>query len=267
MNLLEFKKFLKYYNAKNKAKLMTSFEYRTNAWMSFLGSLGYNFVQILFLSLLFDHVGSIAGWGKYQVLFLFSTGQLVFYLQYAFFGSVQDIMQDLILKGNLDKYLTKPVSTLLNITTFNFEIMEQLPPVVLTICILLYSLSHLNPVHWINIVLYVFFLVVGIIVCTLVKLAIALLAFWFSDVSDLANMYDRTPELYGYPMDIYPGVLKYIFLVLIPIAPAAFIPSYFFLFGFKLDYFALTLLTFVIFYCLVMLLWRRGLKIYSSASS
>ena len=264
----DVKRHIHYYNAKNKAKLMAWAAYRADLLMATLGAYGYTFMTVIFINVLFQNIDSIAGWKEYEILLLLGVGQIVFYLQSGFFGTVDWRISEYIADGELDLFLLKPVNTLFNIVTYNFKVFEMLPSFMLAVSIFFYALIKGNYYpSFLLLFLAGVFTLLGAILVMLIKLDISLLSFWLTDTRDIRRIYFHVFDLFKYPLEIYPNSARFAFTTIIPVGLIAYFPAHLIIKGFHLTLFAYYLGSLAFFAVLAAIFWKKGLKAYSSASS
>lgn len=242
--------------------------YRADLFMVTLGSYGYTLMTIVFINVLFDNIDSIAGWGKYEMLLLLGVGQILFYLHVCFFSSVDKWVSEIIANGELDLYLLKPVNALFNITTYEFSIFELIPSFMLAITIFSYALvkGNYNPGLFL-LLLSGIFIVLGTFLFTLVRLNVALLSFWLTDTRDVRRTYYHIFDLFKYPLEIYPDSLKIVFTTVIPIGIVSYFPAHLIVKGFSWALFSAFMFSLFTYAACASILWKKGLRVYSSASS
>jgi len=243
-------------------------EYRVDILMTIMGTYSYTILTLVFFGVIFGNIDGIGEWGKFEILTLFGIGQLIFYTHWSFFAGVDDWVSDIILNGNLDIYLTKPVNSFMNLITFKLSVVEKMPSYILALAITIYGFVNtgiqLKPLP---ILLCIVLMGLGVILKMLISLSISLLAFWVSKTRDMKRMYYHLFEYYKYPTDIYPKSVKLIFTTILPIGLLAYGPAYFLLKGFSLNILGSYLGALAFYITVVAILWNRGLKAYSSASS
>ena len=70
---------------------------------------------------IFHNFGSIAGWSKYEVLFMFTTSWVSYSFSCFFFWSPMKDMGELVRTGKFDLYLTRPLPPLLYMVLQQFQ--------------------------------------------------------------------------------------------------------------------------------------------------
>lgn len=268
MNLSGIKTFLRYYNCVNKAKLMEMMEYRVDLIMITLSAYGYNIAALLFLEVIFINIDSLAGWAKHEVLFFYGTSELIWYIYWTFFSYTDDRFIGLIQKGDLDIFLLKPVNALASIVTRSFALFEEIPPILLALGIIVYSGVKLGVVLDYRILIYAFLVICSVMIGLAVRATISILSFWFTDTDEIRRFYVNVNDSITYaPLDVFPKALQSLFRTIIPMGLLSYVPTTFLIKGVSTSMLINFFLVLAVSSFLMLYLWKRGLKIYSSASS
>ncbi|MDD5934323.1 MAG: ABC-2 family transporter protein, partial [Clostridiales bacterium] len=99
------------------------------------GKLEYNFALLLELTantiligvyfagfwVIFCNFETVAGWSRYEVLFMFTTSWLAYSISCFFFWSPMRDMGELIRSGKFDLYLTRPISPFVYLVLQQFQ--------------------------------------------------------------------------------------------------------------------------------------------------
>lgn len=260
--------FLRFYIQRIKASLMQFMEYRMSMFMAILGTYGYTGMMLMFISVLFAQTNELGGWNKAEILLLFGLGQSILYIAWSFFGVVfWGVFSETVIGGELDLFLTKPVNSLFNVIMSEFTLVETLPSFALGIGIIVYAAGNISlqlSLILIPVMLSLFF---GLIIATAGFTAISMLSFWLTDTRDILNMQGAVLNFNQYPVEIFPKLVKYLFVSAVPVSLIAY-PAAKMLLEQRLNiYFAIQPFIALFMLLLVKILWSRGLKRYSSASS
>ena len=97
-------------------------EYKVDFAIGAVGFLVEQVVNIAFLSIIFGRVESLRGWNYYEVLFIYGFSLFPNGLDHLLFDNIWNVGYWMIRKGDFDKYLTRPINTLLIVTVEEFQI-------------------------------------------------------------------------------------------------------------------------------------------------
>jgi ABC-2 type transport system permease protein len=98
-------------------------------------------------------------------------------------------------------------------------------------------------------------------------LIIATVSFWTTQSFGLARIFDNLLKVARYPLDIFEGFWRVIFIYFLPLILIAQIPSQALLQTLSLKFIIFSFSTSLIFLVIALSFWRIGLKNYLSASS
>jgi ABC-2 type transport system permease protein len=120
---------------------------------------------------------------------------------------------------------------------------------------------------WTQFLTYIVLLVNALVFLFAVVLIIATISFWTTQSYGLARIFDNLLKIGRYPLDIFEGLWKVVFIYFLPLVLIAQMPSQVLLqtlsSGFVLFAFAVT----GVFLILALGFWRVGLRNYLSAST
>ncbi|WP_405060075.1 ABC-2 family transporter protein [Kribbella sp. NBC_01505] len=204
---------------------LTELEHKANLFISVIGALAFNAGQLLFIGVLLDAFGSIAGWSPAEIMVLFGI-RIASHSVYAFFfRRVIDV--DLVVHtGEFDRYLLRPTSPFLQLLTRRFNL-QQFGDVIIAAAILALALPR-APIDWHP--LLVVWLVIAIAAGGMLEgglqLARGALAFRLQNTQSLTGLIDAVFGTYGnFPLQIFGTLGSILFTVALPLAFVAWIPA------------------------------------------
>lgn len=247
--------------------LQSRLAYRWEFFLSVISVLTELTVRLVFLSVIYGYVPTLAGWTYPQMLFLFATGfSLEAIAWFTWRGSITKLHQS-IQDGSYDFLMTKPVS-LLFITAFRRMDLEDVARVVLAVGLIIYAV-HLQGFvpdisQWV-------FWCISLVLAQVVYFSFALIlkttSFWTTQTAEINYILYSTDRLNQYPTQIYTGFVHFAFTYIIPITFITTIPAQ--LINGKVGLWAL--LTLAVFAIAIFLVARgifyQAIRSYSSASS
>jgi ABC-2 type transport system permease protein len=120
---------------------------------------------------------------------------------------------------------------------------------------------------WLQIITYLLLLMNALVFVFAMVLLIATVSFWTTQSFGLARIFDNLLKIGRYPLDIFEGFWRLIFIYFLPLVLIAQIPAQALLqtFSWKVVFFALGVTA--IFLLIALSFWRIGLRSYLSASS
>lgn len=266
--LSNLKRYSKVFIQLFKFRLSNQMIYRASFWTVFFVDLSLFLVQLLVFSAIFMNVESINGWNKYQLIFFVGTFNLVdtTNMLLAFFGLIS--IPSKIRDGRLDIYMTKPINTLFWMSFENINISSCLM-FIPALTMITYASAKLG-IHLTlsKLAGYTALIILMVILLYSVMLILRTLSFWYVK-TDAVN--DLEGELIAFsfriPGVVFTGTAKFIFYIILPYALIATIPTQFFTSILTGKEWLSVLIVVIVFAILAQVLWKKGLKSYSSASS
>lgn len=259
------------YFAFAKVTFLTQLEYRGQFFIRMISKIvswSTGFVMILVLLNQFERVGS---WGMYEILFLYSLEMLSSSLARTFFMSPFTKLPQLIIRGELDQILVRPVNPLIYLictkVSAGYISNYIMGIIVINICI---EKLQIN----INFCSFIW-LVLVVLGATLIQAAgfmiTSIPAFWILKSDGLMDIFYRNMiSFINYPISIYNRGIQILLTFILPYAFINYYPSQFFLGKQELFHpffqFMTPFVGFIVFIG-AYLFWRRGLNSYQGTGS
>lgn len=217
--------YLRIFGCECKIKLARAMEFRfdfiTGFFFGFIGS----FVNILFQFFIYSKTKGFPGWSFDQVLLFQSVLLLVHGIRETVFGNVRPIFESFVQYGGVDRVLLYPFPSLGMVLVKGFQF-NAIPSILAGLITLIYSIQKLNLVlRWWHVGLFLLFIFVGMILYIAFIIFHCSLAFSFVYVDKLRELFDQIIGFGCYPAEIFSGLVKVIYLSIIPIAVFVYFPS------------------------------------------
>jgi ABC-2 type transport system permease protein len=221
-----------------------------------------------FFQAVFLRVDRIGNWSYDQVLLLFATFHVVdFLMSVTFQRNLAFVLPRRIQTGELDARLLLPVN-LLFISSFEDIDMMDFFSFLPTLGFLGYVFYRLGiSFSWIQMLTYLLLLVNALVFLFAAVLIIASVSFWTTQSYGLARMFDNLLKIGRYPLDIFHGFWRVIFMYFLPLVLIAQVPSQSLLGALAPGS---VLFAFGVSGCLLFValrFWKVGVRNYMSASS
>lgn len=244
-----------------------SLEFRFDFTFRILMDVIYYAVNIAFFKVIFLHTPVLAGWNENQMMVFVAAYLLVDAFNMTVFSTNLWWLPFFINKGDLDYYLIRPVSPLFFLTLREFSV-NSFINLLMTVGFLVYTLMNLDQSFSIwQILGFLVLLFNGVILHFLLQLLMILPVFWTQSSRGFVDLFYSMGLAMERPDRIYKGWLRILFTTILPFALIASFPARLFLDGFDTQMLVhLTLVT-VLVWVVMLLVWKRGLANYSSASS
>ena len=247
--------------------LKTRLTYRVDTVVEILSDLLFQAVNLVFILVVFGHTTLLAGWSREEIIFIYGFF-LVPYALFSAFFNIYDFNERYIVKGEMDRILTRPIHSLFQIILERMEL-ESLFGAVTGIAIMFYAGSRLGlTFHWYDPFIFVVLVLGGSLIYGSIFTMLASISFWSDSKTDFMPMMYNIGNYGRYPVDIYNGVIRFILTWILPFAFVGVYPSAYFL-G-KQEWFvyaALTPVMGVVFFVIAVVLWNIGVTKYRGAGN
>jgi ABC-2 type transport system permease protein len=247
--------------------MKTRLQYRADMFVEMLSDLLFQGVNLIFILVVFGHTQFLNGWSREEIIFIYGFFLVPFAL-FASFFNIWDFNERYIVKGEMDRILTRPIHSLFQVVLERMEL-ESLFGAFTGLAVMAYASFKLQlSFHWYDSFIFILFVVGGALVYAGIFVSLASIGFW-SDArtSIMPTMYNIGN--YGrYPVDIYNRVIRYVLTWILPFAFVGVYPSAYFLK--RTEWYGYAFLTPVmglVFFTLSFVLWNIGVKRYRGAGN
>jgi ABC-2 type transport system permease protein len=255
-----FGQYLKQYM---KARLA----YRLDLIVKFITDLISQSFNLIFIVVVFGHTKQLGGWSQAEVIFIYGY----FLLPWAIFGTFFNLWSfndRYIIKGELDRVLTRPVHSLLQI------IMESMTPesligVFTGLAVMGYGASQLD-LHWAwyDPLLLIVFTLGGVLVYGGIFIALTSISLYTDSKTDIQPIVFNVSNYGRYPVNIYNRIVQFVLTWILPFAFVGFYPASYLLDRGDWRFYAyLTPLVGLVYFAIAVMLWNRGIRHYRGAGN
>lgn len=242
-------------------------EYKSSFIISFLSQIVIFFSYYFIILALFDKFDNIKGFTLHEVLLCFSIIQF----GYAFcevFARGIDHFDLLIINGDFDRLLIRPKKIILQVMCSDADF-TKIARLLQAIVVLIISLVNLNvELTYLKIITLILMMISSIVIFFGIFLLAASYCFWTVQGLEVRNVFtDGGKHMAQYPIGIFKKGIVYFFTFVIPYAFVNYCPLLYFI-GKEnnLIYAFSPLLTFI-YLIPCFLIFKLGLKRYSSVGS
>lgn len=226
-------------------------------------------LQLAFMTVLYGHTDSIAGWSKWQVVLLVGCNQFIQQLFHMLFVTNLSNLSELIRKGTLDLLFLQPVNTRFLVSVKKFEI-GNIANALMGLAVVFYALWRLGrvptPGQWAGFGLVC---LAGLSVHYSLMFLLACIAFWTVRAQGIVWGYYNLFNIARLPADAFPrGAYRAVFTWVLPMLLVSNVPAKLLAdtLGSPLDLLPVLGMSVVCFIASE-LFWRHSLRHYTSASS
>ncbi|WP_409253191.1 ABC transporter permease [Bacillus sp. SCS-153A] len=247
--------------------MKTRLQYRTDLVVEILSDLLFQGVNLVFILVVFGHTQLLSGWNRDEIIFIYGFFLVPFALFSTFFN-IWDFNERYIVKGEMDRILTRPIHSLFQVILERMEL-ESLFGLLTGLFIMFYAGNNLGlSIGWVDPILFVLFVTGGALVYAGIFISLASIGFWSDAKTSIMPMMYNIGNYGRYPVDIYNSVIRFVLTWILPFAFVGVYPAAYFL-G-KEEWYIFSYLTPLIgafFFGLSIFLWNEGVKRYRGAGN
>ena len=242
--------------------------YRLDVFVDTFGVLASIAIQLAVLTTLFGKVSALQGWSFEQVLFIYGFSLIPLGLFNIISVNLYQFSDRYIIQGKFDRVLLRPVDSLAQVLCESFNV-SGLNEILLGTGIVIWSSLKLGLVMGpLDIVAILVMAPTAALVYLGVFLAITSVSFWLEDKMGIAPPVYNVIRFARYPLDIYSLPIRVLLTFVLPFAWVAFYPASWFIGEGNLKIVAaLTPLVGLVVFSGAVLIWRRGVRNYTSTGS
>jgi ABC-2 type transport system permease protein len=227
----------------------------------------YYAVAIAFFKIIFLHTSTLGGWGEAQMMVFVSGYCIVDAINMTLFSNNMWQLPMLINRGDLDYYLTRPVSSLFFLSLRDFAA-NSFVNLLITFGIFVWAIDRYpDPISTGKIVLFLLLIMNGSFIFYCLNMLANLPVFFTHSPQGFGSMVWSLMKFGERPDRIYRGLMRRILTTIVPFSLIASFPTKLLLEKFEWE----TLLHLVGvtagLFCFLLWFWRIALRNYSSASS
>lgn len=260
-------RYLRLYITFVKNCIIREMMFKGHLILSFLGRIIWFFVFILLYEIIYANIPTLHGWTHDQSLLLLSVFFLIDTCGIMMFGKNISTLPRYICQGDLDGLLTKPADAQFVVSLRYFSltsVFSLLPPLYLFIL----QTIKLG-IQWdiANTALFIVFFITSLIIYYSIWFITNLILFWAIQVEGLHELFLMFFRFMQFPPDIIQNPIRMAFLTAIPILFTVSVPTEALLHIFNIHDITILLMSALFALILSRILWKIGLKNYTSASS
>jgi ABC-2 type transport system permease protein len=242
-------------------------EFRMDLFFRIIMDVFYYSMNIAFYKVLFLHAPSIGGWNEPEMMIFVAGYLFTDAVCMTFFVNNQWMLPTYVNRGDLDYYLTRPVSSLFFLTLRDIAV-SSFVNLLITVGILVWAfMQYPAPIPAAKIALFMAALCVGILLQYCISTLSVLPVFWTHSIGGLRTAYWSLARFAERPDRLFQGWARRVLTILLPFCVIASFPT-----RLALEEFDWRVLAHLVgitgaFFGLLLWVWRKGLRSYSSASS
>ncbi len=262
-------RYLHIWLASARYSIIRTLMFRGDFFVWSLVELFWMSVNLLTVSVIYEHTQSIAGWNKHEMILLLGTSMLIQRFLMGFFWSSIFEMGRNIRTGNFDFFLAQPGNVMFMATTRKLD-PDGLINSIVAGAVVIYAANKLGLHPGVNeILLYLAMLFCGLVIHYSILVMSISLAFWLTSAQGIEGTYFVLTEFSRLPGQAFKGIARLAFVWLLPVVVVSNAPARLLLprFGYDWHWTGALFLFAALWFGLAVLVFHRGLRRYTSASS
>lgn len=250
-----------------KQYIKTRLVYRWDFIAQFVTDLMFQVVNLVFILVIFKHTTDLSGWSQGEILFIYGY----FLIPWSLFMSFINLWtfnERYIIQGELDRILTRPVHSLLQIIMENMT-PESLVGAINGFIVMAWGMSTLDiEWTWYDPLLLVLFVFGGFFVYAGINIALTSISLYTDSKTDIQPIMFNIGNYGRYPINIYHRIMQIILTWVLPFAFVGFYPASFLLDRSEWQTFALlTPVVGLLYLFFGVFCWNRGIRHYRGAGN
>ncbi|WP_028399865.1 ABC transporter permease [Ectobacillus panaciterrae] len=261
--MLYFQLFLQYASQYMKTKL----QYRGDLVVGMFSDLLMQAVNLIFILVVFGHTQMLKGWLREEIIFIYGFFLVPFAIFSSFFN-IWDFNDRYIVKGEMDRILTRPIHSLFQIVLERMDL-ESLVGGITGIIIMAYAAAELHlSFHWYDLFLFIIMVMGGALVYGGIFVSLASIGFWSDARSSIMPLMYNIGNYGRYPINIYNGIIRFVLTWILPFAFVGVYPASYFLHRSEwYTYAFLTPVMGLLCFSIAVFIWNKGVKKYRGAGN
>lgn len=248
-----------------KNSLMLDLSYRTDFVVSLLTDSCSCLVRVLFVGFIFQHVTMVGNWSFDHFMVYFGCAFIMEGIYMFFFFNGHTRISLKILTGEMDYFLSKPLSEIFYLSCHSSNIGSGISNLILGSIYLVHGMKNMQLTVSLNqLVLFVSLFLCGLILYFSISFIINCLSFWILQTGVLFNLFLNMTDLLRYPGDIFPKGIQFFITFIIPFQFISIVPAKYLLGEVGTEYIGWSFFGAVIALVVVRVMYHYARKAYSS---
>ena len=199
--------------------------YRADFLLNLVISLVFTSMGPIVQYLIFTQTSGYPGWNTEQILLFQGILLLSMGLNNTVLGDVKKTAVNIMRNGDFDRYLIKPYPAIGVLLTGGFSL-KHIGTLIAGTAITLYMLVSMRLMPGaLDIVLFLWFIAAGVIAYMGITILFCGLVIVLIQMGRLESFLDNVLRFAGYPMELYKGLFRTVFVTLLPLAVLAYLPA------------------------------------------
>jgi ABC-2 type transport system permease protein len=250
-----------------RVSALNELQYRINFFLQLLQSVVALGTAVAVVALVYRYTPSLGGWSPWELLVVVGVHTALGGVIRALIQPSMQLLMDDIREGKLDFALTKPVDAQLLVSLRRITVWP-LVDVVVGIGVVVVAATRMGQgVTPLGAAAFLVGLLLGAVMIYCLWLIITTGAFWVVRMEHVAELFNGLYQAGRWPIGLFPGWLRAIFTVLVPLAFAVTLPSEVLTGRAGLIALGVAAIFTLVLAAFTRWFWRLGVRSYSGASA
>jgi ABC-2 type transport system permease protein len=259
--------YLKVWFASARYSIIRTLMFRGDFFVWALVELFWMSVNLLLISVIYEHTKSIAGWSKYEMILLVGTSMLIQRFLMGFFWSSIFEMGRNVRTGNFDFFLAQPGNVMFMATTRKLD-PDSLVNTFVAAGVVAYAARQLGLSPGVlDLALYAALIFCGLVIHYSILVLSVSAVFWLTSAQGVEGGYFTLTEFSRLPREAFRGVARVLFVWILPVVVVSNAPARTLMHGYDPLWLLWVAGIAAGWFSLAVFVFHRGLKRYASASS
>ncbi|UHA71811.1 ABC transporter permease [Paenibacillus sp. 481] len=250
-----------------KNYIKTRLTYRADFWIEVISDLFFQITNLIFIFVVFMHTPTLAGWTRDEMVFVYGYFMIPYGIFTCFF-SLWNFSERYIVKGEMDRILTRPAYNLFQILLENIDppslIGSIVGAVLMGVCGAQLGLSF----GILEFLMLLVMIISSVMIYFGIYSGLTSISFYSDAPTGILPLVWNIQNYGRYPLTIYNRAIQVLLTWILPFAFVGIIPASYFLNGKGMQLMALlTPVVGVVFLTIGLTMWNIGVKRYRGAGS
>lgn len=218
-----------------------------------------------FLALIFKNSSYLGSFSRDQIIFFYLSFNLLDTFAQLFFREVYRF-RTIIINGNFDYILTKPVNPLIRVLVGGADVFDLIIGIILVVITVWFGITRLHP-SWLSWGSYLLLFANGFLLAAAFHIIVLSLGILIFSIDHLVMIYRDLTSLMRIPVDLYTEPLRSLLIFIIPVGVMFSFPPKALMGLLHPGGLILSVLTGLVLLFISLCIWHRSLRYYQSASS
>ncbi len=243
-------------------------EFRVDFFFRIFMDLIFYIVQFLFFNIIYLHTPILGGWNQEQMSLFIVSFIFVDAFHMTFFANNSWWFPIAINRGDLDYYLTRPASAFFFLGFKELAANSFLNLIIASNLLAYFLYQYPGEIEFFNLFVYLILLINGAFLYFILYLIFLVPVFWTHSARGFGDVFFAAEKIFQRPDGIFKGYFRKFFIFILPFSVIASFPLRYLLWPEQRGEVLLQIaMGSALVYLIFFILWKRGLKNYSSASS